>query len=114
MRPSAGITIGVDLAAQRAETAACVLSWHEERAKIGALEAGLTDDDLVRLVEDHDPDKLAIDAPFGWPRAKSSYVIPVPTCTEDRRTVAFRSVTCRLHRSRPCRHRRSRVCGAAG
>jgi hypothetical protein len=69
MKSQAARTIGIDLAAQRANTAACVLSWNAGRAGIEVLARSFTDDDLVKLIEDHEPEKVAIDAPFGWPRA---------------------------------------------
>ena len=62
-------TIGVDLAAQARETAACVLVWRDDRAEIAYLDAGLLDDALVALVTTRTPTKVAIDAPFGWPDA---------------------------------------------
>jgi hypothetical protein len=46
-----------------------VVSWRDASTEIASLSAGLSDDDLLKLVEDHAPEKVAIDAPFGWPRA---------------------------------------------
>lgn len=63
------VTIGVDLAAQRAETAACAIQWSHGRAEVTRLSCGLDDVELLALVEEFAPVKVAIDAPFGWPRA---------------------------------------------
>src|SRR5688572_4190979 len=60
-------TIGVDLSAQPKATAACVLEWKTEVARIVHLEAGATNTDLRELVASAVPQKVAIDSPFGWP-----------------------------------------------
>jgi hypothetical protein len=62
-------TIGIDLAAQRAETAACVVVWEGGTATVVAASCGFDDDELVGLVQKFGPTKVAIDAPFGWPSA---------------------------------------------
>lgn len=62
-------TLGIDLAAQPKETAACVLRWEPATAVIESLTAGLDDQALLASVEQHAPAKIAIDAPFGWPEA---------------------------------------------
>jgi predicted nuclease with RNAse H fold len=59
-------TLGIDLSAQPRETAACVIAW-EEPARVLELAVGVDDDAVVRLVSAHRPNKVAIDAPFGWP-----------------------------------------------
>jgi predicted nuclease with RNAse H fold len=60
-------TIGVDLSAQPNRTAACVLEWRPQEAKVLELVHGLTDDDFEDIIGRHNPTKVAIDAPFGWP-----------------------------------------------
>ena len=62
-----GITIGVDLAAQPRETAACTIRWDPPLATVGYLAVGLSRCRLLALVEKEKPEKVAIDAPFGWP-----------------------------------------------
>jgi hypothetical protein len=62
------VTLGVDLAAQRAKTAVCVIAWEPPSAEIMRLSLGLDDDHLLALVDEFAPEKIAIDAPFGWPR----------------------------------------------
>lgn len=62
--------MGIDLAAQAKDTAACVLRWPSIReGSISVLEltASQSDEDLLTLIREHRPEKVAIDAPFGWP-----------------------------------------------
>jgi predicted nuclease with RNAse H fold len=61
------ITLGVDLSAQPKATACCALVWESEAAEVLRLESGFDDAALVQLVEELQPAKVAIDAPFGWP-----------------------------------------------
>lgn len=60
-------TIGIDLAAQPKETAACVVEWAGDAARIAYLGVGADDRVLLGLIDTHAPAKVAIDAPFGWP-----------------------------------------------
>lgn len=59
------VTLGIDLAAQPASTAACVLAWEAGTVAIVNLGVGVTDADIERLARD--AEVTAIDAPFGWP-----------------------------------------------
>jgi hypothetical protein len=72
-------TIGVDLAAQPADTGVCVLVWDEHARRAHAeLRMRATDDALLELIAETAPAKVGIDAPFGWPtpfvEALSAYV----------------------------------------
>jgi predicted nuclease with RNAse H fold len=58
-------TLGIDLAAQPANTGACAIEWGAGRPIVSELRSGLDDDLLIGAIED--ADKVAIDAPFGWP-----------------------------------------------
>ena len=58
-------TLGIDLAAQPANTAACSIEWGPARAIVSDLRSGLNDDALLDAITG--ADKVAIDAPFGWP-----------------------------------------------
>ncbi|HZE05888.1 MAG TPA: DUF429 domain-containing protein [Solirubrobacteraceae bacterium] len=60
-------TLGIDLAAQPAGTAACTLAWSAEGAVVVALRRDLDDDSLTELRRD--AAMVAIDAPFAWPDA---------------------------------------------
>jgi hypothetical protein len=65
------VTVGVDLASQPKDTAACIIDWRHGAAEVLALSCGhiggegLDDTAFIHLFED--ADKVAIDAPFGWP-----------------------------------------------
>ena len=58
-------TLGIDLAAQPANTSACAVEWGPGRPIVSELGAGLNDDALLDAVIR--ADQVAIDAPFGWP-----------------------------------------------
>jgi predicted nuclease with RNAse H fold len=58
-------TLGIDLAAQPKNTAACLIDWGSGSAEVETLATGLTDDDL--LASAGGCDKVGIDSPFGWP-----------------------------------------------
>ena len=58
-------TLGIDLAAQPANTSACTIDWGPGRPIVSGLRSGLDDDTLLDAIEG--ADKVAIDAPFGWP-----------------------------------------------
>lgn len=60
-------TIGIDLSAQPKETAACVIEWGGDFARITHLSVGADNRTLLDLIDAHEPAKVAIDAPFGWP-----------------------------------------------
>jgi predicted nuclease with RNAse H fold len=64
------LTLGIDLAAQPAGTAACLLSWSDTAAEAVTLARDLDDEALTRLWER--AAVVAIDAPFAWPEALSS------------------------------------------
>ena len=58
-------TLGIDLAAQPVNTSACTMEWGPGRLIVSELRSGLDDDTLLDAIER--ADKVAIDAPFGWP-----------------------------------------------
>jgi hypothetical protein len=62
-------TIGVDLAAQRGNTAAAVVVWGDAGGRCTGddIYEGLADEDIVTLVGRHPDARMGIDAPFGWP-----------------------------------------------
>lgn len=61
-------TLGVDLASQSKQTAVCMVDWRHRPATIRELAIGLEDAAIIDLVDAFEPAKIAIDAPFGWPR----------------------------------------------
>ena len=63
------ITLGVDLASQAPKTAACLIRWDGEKPHVDCPKIGLEDPGLLELFgcPDTGPDKIGIDAPFGWP-----------------------------------------------
>ncbi|MGH2743127.1 MAG: DUF429 domain-containing protein [Thermoleophilaceae bacterium] len=63
----ADVTLGIDLSAQPAGTAACRLAWGEGEVTAVTLDADLDDQALTGLRGG--ASMVAIDAPFGWPRA---------------------------------------------
>lgn len=72
-------TLGIDLAAQKKTTAACLLDWQHKAARVESLEVGVDDDRLLQLADA--ADKIAIDVPFGWPDA----FVEAVTAHRDRR-----------------------------
>jgi predicted nuclease with RNAse H fold len=58
-------TLGIDLAAQPSNTSSCQIDWGTKPAAVSELRSGLDDETL--LDEISAADKVAIDAPFGWP-----------------------------------------------
>ena len=64
------VTLGIDLAAQPAGTAACRLRWGATSAEALTLAQDLDDEALTALR--HEADIVAIDAPFAWPEGLSS------------------------------------------
>jgi Protein of unknown function (DUF429) len=94
-------TVGVDLASQPQNTAVCVINWGQESAIVTALASGwfggkaLDDATLLSIMED--ADKVAVDAPFGWPepfiRAISSEPGQWPLHPDERRAPLERRTT---------------------
>src|SRR4051812_45181820 len=60
-------TIGIDLSAQPKNTAVCTIDWSADAGRITHLSVGADNQALLDLIEAHEPAKVAIDAPFGWP-----------------------------------------------
>lgn len=60
------ITLGIDLASQPKDTAACRIDWTASRPGVEELEAGCDDERLDELIAASDA--IGIDAPFGWPQ----------------------------------------------
>lgn len=62
-------TLGIDLASQPKNTAACVIEWAADgRGRVVDAVAGPLDDAaLLGLMRDEAVTKIAIDAPLGWP-----------------------------------------------
>lgn len=58
-------TLGIDLASQPAATAACLVAWEPDRARVETLEIGCDDARLDALVRA--AGVIGVDAPFGWP-----------------------------------------------
>jgi hypothetical protein len=61
-------TLGVDLAAGSATTAACIITWHNGHAVVGQPIRPLDDTQLLGLFDGLRPgDRAGVDCPFGWP-----------------------------------------------
>ena len=58
-------TLGIDLAAQPANTSACTVEWGPGRPIVSQLRSGLDDETLLEAITG--AEEVAIDAPFGWP-----------------------------------------------
>lgn len=58
-------TLGIDLASQRAKTAACAVDWIDGVATVALVELGVDDRRALDLMTD--VDVVGIDGPFGWP-----------------------------------------------
>ena len=58
-------TLGIDLAAQPANTSICAVEWGPGRPIASEVRSGLDDDTLLDAITR--AEKVAIDAPFGWP-----------------------------------------------
>jgi predicted nuclease with RNAse H fold len=58
-------TLGIDLAAQPANTSVCTIEWGPGRPIVSDLRSGLNDEELLDAIAR--ADKVGIDAPFGWP-----------------------------------------------
>lgn len=61
------ITLGIDLASQPENTAACSIEWSATEATVRDIKLGCTDDYLDELIAE--ADAVGIDAPLGWPLA---------------------------------------------
>jgi predicted nuclease with RNAse H fold len=59
------LTLGIDLAAQPKDTAACEVQWHGTHAEIIGWHNSLYDKQILALIEK--ADKVGIDIPLGWP-----------------------------------------------
>jgi predicted nuclease with RNAse H fold len=86
-------TLGIDLAAQPKETAACWVTWTNEFASVGRIaETALDNDTLLELCVE--ADRVGIDSPFGWPNpfadALNSWRADSSWPTEDREPLRFR------------------------
>jgi predicted RNase H-like nuclease len=62
------LTVGVDLSSQPLRTAACSIEWTVAGPRIRQLFAPPVDDDQICELASG-ADRVAIDAPFGWPEA---------------------------------------------
>src|SRR5262245_19568149 len=60
-------TLGIDLAASPARTAACTIVWTDSAVSGEIHSAPIDDDDLLRLMRS--ADRVGIDCPLGWPVA---------------------------------------------
>jgi hypothetical protein len=61
------ISLGIDLASQPKNTAACRIHWRKGRGSVELIRDELHDTSLLGLIRDPQVGKVAIDAPFGWP-----------------------------------------------
>ena len=61
------ITLGIDLASQPENTAACSIEWTATEAIVRHLKLGCTDVDLDGFIAE--AQAVGIDAPLGWPMA---------------------------------------------
>jgi predicted nuclease with RNAse H fold len=68
-------TLGIDLAAQPENTAACVIDWPDAaggRVDVTRPQSGYDDHDLLGLMRN--AGVVAIDAPFGWPEFMNAHL----------------------------------------
>jgi predicted nuclease with RNAse H fold len=90
------LTLGIDLASQPKNTAACVIDW--ETARVEVLSLGWSDADLIEAMAR--ARKTGIDAPFGWPepfvRALAESRWPGPG--ESRKALERRATDRLIHR----------------
>ena len=63
------LSVGIDLASQDKRTAICVMSWTSSGGAIELLEPVASDEILLAACRELGVQKVAIDAPFGWPDA---------------------------------------------
>ncbi len=71
--PTVVRTLGIDLASQPRQTAACQIAWDAETAVVERIEVGLDDNALCERVAR--ADLSGIDAPFGWPEPFVTWLI---------------------------------------
>jgi hypothetical protein len=96
-RPPVSVTLGIDLASQPKNTAACTICWEPRGARVLSLLKGVADDGLTPLDDTFlvsamrgtggtvpSPTKIAFDAPLGWPvdfvramRDPASWPVPI-------------------------------------
>lgn len=90
-------TVGVDLAAEPANTAIAVVDWGSSAARVVAVELPGDDDAVLRHA--HEADKIGIDCPLGWPDKFVKFVVDHQnqhehstdaTSAEWRRSLAYR------------------------
>lgn len=87
-------TLGIDLAAQDANTAVCAVDWGEGGARIDTPVVGVADSDLLEAIAR--ADAVGIDAPFGWPDAAVAATSAYhrdgrwPAESDDSRPLAYR------------------------
>lgn len=60
-------TIGIDVASQPRDSAACVVTWHANRAEIVQVVAGVGDERTLELISFGGAERVALDVPLGWP-----------------------------------------------
>lgn len=60
------VTAGIDLAAQPANTAACVIEWSPDGARVTRVQVGLDDPAIVAFAAG-EAACVGVDCPFGWP-----------------------------------------------
>lgn len=60
------VTAGIDMAAQPAKTAACVIEWGSDRAWVTQVTVGLDDGAIAAFADDRFA-CVGVDCPFGWP-----------------------------------------------
>lgn len=87
-------TLGIDLAAQDATTAFCVVEWDDGRAQVEPPVVGAGDSDLLDAMGQ--ADRVGIDAPFGWPDGAVAAISAYhsdgrwPDGATENRTLAYR------------------------
>jgi predicted nuclease with RNAse H fold len=90
-------TMGVDLAAEPANTAIAVIEWRASAARVVALEIPADDEAVLRHARD--ADKVGIDCPLGWPDTFVEFVaghranqvrLPETSSADWRRSLAYR------------------------
>jgi len=86
------ITVGIDLAAQAENTAACSILWRADVAEVQQITCNLNDADLLELVKTGN--KVGIDVPLGWPsafvQAVSNHQLFLPWPTNTTRELRYR------------------------
>lgn len=75
------LTIGVDLAAQPARTAACWVKWSAGAARAYRIQQPVEDEELLGCFQAADADKVGVDVPFGWPDEFVDALVAYRSCT---------------------------------